>query len=1584
MAEQPPKIILSGEEHKPTPEELEKQLKELRDSVEGAQTGNTDPKKIVMASEMESLDKHRNATDEDKEIPKIITGTEEPSEEEKQKLKDGIIKTDKELGNTDPSKIVMATEMESLDKHKNPGKEKKAPAALKVAKDEKKNTTAAEAKQNPSEKKDATKDVKEGDKKGEKKKFKFDAAIIDAKQLAEAQARDVGDAKMTESKEDRSGNWLKRNITRPTVNVWKHNLFQEYFRQSKIADARKAIYESQNLYTGEDGVAATAHQEAMNAIVNRFMSEYKEDTLKESERESLDKASDQEKGALSHELKSLVQEYASNDQMDEGSFNEERKRILSEYGGDKHGRNFYADNIGDLLGIANEVRDAVKHGEKLNEMDIEINVTLGKARESLNSEAKMSSFEKMVEGVQNNKVGKLLLNPITGGILGAAAGYGIAKLFGKAGGSALGKAITFGVSGLGAGAFAAMSESARLERERNQDSRERAKGAIFDESMKRRQEFGGHTYERMPASDYLATMKSGLEKILAGERPDSETLKSLAQVEARTTLGDLKGIDLFTYNKGEVEVQRAELDLTRAMLKAELKKWHEENPQDAENPQDMLSLVTDSAKNHAEYLTTKEGGIDKQDEAFKKMKHTKVAWKFAQTAVLGAVGGALVQTGISLSEQGIASILPEGAVKNFAVNHLFHYNGRNVSALEGAYRHFFGGGPRVPTGIEHMTAIDGTEVRLPEGVDLQDNGNGTFDLLRDHDPIAKGLPIHFDDHGNMPKELQDVLKANNITWGKPDMIQGMPSTESTADYIRSHQGLTHTVHREFHYDNDTKPTDFNEGKLKWGGVGKVVSHDHFGHEVGTEGTGLDEHGNYVLDISEMTPKGSFHHGHSVDVIKAFNEGKLKMLFSASKGTQQHVFDAAQAGFKFVKVGDHIKVTIPKGNDIGKIMFAEKDHHAVFTGKYAEVVESDGFRPDGAENVKVLATAIGKGHDVITEPTVTPTIKLGIPDTWDYEVPYFMPTPRTPLERAEKFAEKKKAVSPEDAAAETEEKGEEKEFGELKAEGKEGDTVKKELKSISAEEYAALKEDLAFINKKVQAHEGIIVVKKSDLKSELARKRYDDLEHIADGKPVSFNKEELMTMGNELETNLSNSKVTTGGGSVLDKVLDLFGYQRTGKTVETPEGSVTPATIPHMLEDSPLGESGAEADPDAVPTASVAMSSSTKEALAQFDQKEKAAAIKTAPRPKAEGTPQPEAANGRTPEKVFEKFTTPDDIIAKDYLLQSDLINTFRDPWKDIEDAYENTHTPDGKLLPELQAEVESIKKIKESGKGAALENLTTTMLGYTKNTFTKLLGKKIENYKDSRTWAYAGIAKRQSDGDINPLNWNPKEFNESNIEVQNMVDWEIGEAMMTQTDLQQTVLNNLKDASEAAKKAARVAIELVTKGLKNKLSNQQLTTLGRNVRINQGVGPVAPIFDRASKEPVPASGDAAPVVPDAAPVPEPVVNASGIFEKPKNLLKEIKSLETKVAKNKASDEEKQNLELLKSPLMDKIVELSDRLGGDANLAEMLGGYGPGSAGSYDHLMLGESVGKWIINSKDQLGSIEEIVDKKLAELRTTA
>ena len=821
----------------------------------------------------------------------------------------------------------------------------------------------------------------------EREKKIYKAAVIDTSSLVEAQARDIGDHKMTESKEDRSKGWFSRTTTR----IWNHNLAQEYYRQKEITNAKKQIIESGNLYAGEEEGESARHQEAMGAIIDRFTSEYDTEMLKDEERASKEKLD----AVASAQIRELIKTYAGDPDMGKDAFKEEQTRILSSINpAYADAGKQYADN---LFQIATEVRRSVEHGQSLQSLDFDVELTLGRARESLNTESQRHTFDRVTEKLQNSRVGRFIANSPALLAIGAGA-YSLAKFAGlSALRSNVAKAFTFGGAALVAGGVAGLKESARLERERSQHTRERAKGMKFEDDAERREEMDKNRYETRPAKEYIDSLESGLAKVTAGNIETSEArniVKTLAELESRITLGDRNRADFIEYSRfDQVEQERTKLDLLRAKLKVALRNDPKVQSLSGGNFNEYLKGL---AENESTNLEDTE--VSSKDAIFKKMKHAKVAKTVATTVLLGAAAGfaaqeigAEVGSALGGHTDGFFSGLVKSGRHFFGSNHETTPTPdleKHATSLEALRRYMTGESPRMPFGHGHEMTLGpvGTHVKMPEGVEMHANPDGTYNIVRQGDVISSHEHIVFDKVGNLTPETQAALAKHDI-FSDFSLVHGTATehfTESPADYIKETAGAHNPhVHRELWYDNDTPKPHFDKNELKewWGGA---------------HNTGVDKDGNYVFDMKHMMPKGSYHADQSVDAPAEIKTPGLKMLFSMSRDTQHQPFE--------LEIKPDGTAIIPKDSEMAKLMFENVNGHAVFKGQFAEVAQSMGAAKDGAENVRILSTVVGHGLKSLDRthlvPTTIPTLRIDAPDSWDFTPPPFIPVPlaRTPLER----------------------------------------------------------------------------------------------------------------------------------------------------------------------------------------------------------------------------------------------------------------------------------------------------------------------------------------------------------------------------------------------------------------------------------------------------------------------------------------------------------------------------------------------------------------------------------------------------------
>ncbi len=811
---------------------------------------------------------------------------------------------------------------------------------------------------------------------------KLKAVIVNIDDLAEQAARDSAERTLTASKESMRGvsGFFKR--------IWTHTLAREYYRQKHVSQARGAIREKEDLYATEVGSAVKegAHEQTATALVNRFASEYDEMVHRgESRRKIGDRLEDEharsEAGSLKHEIRSLMSDYASG-KIGDDDFTEAKKQILhtvSRSEGSKEDA-MYADN---LLEIARQVKQAIEHGQKLEELDLDLDVVLGKARSSIQTEAEYNAVDRAIEFAKKTSLG-VLVNESTLAA-GVATAYGLATGLGRrVAVSRLAAWGTFGASAVVGGGVIGFAENKRLKEDRRQHAREIAQGRSYDrEKSPRREGMDKYLYEMKEAGQLSSSIRESIyTKNAEGKQETRElsaveitqALEKLADAEARIRLMDREKIDLLEYTSpAQVEQERLDLDLARAQAKVDLRKMQAAG--DLPGGQSADDLLEKLVGERMTGLAEGAGGIEERDQLFNKMKRRKVARAAVKGMGIGLVAGGVAQeVGAFFTDQqtGLIEHLVEGSNADHGA--MVH-----TTALEGLRRLIAGTLPHHP-GALHETVVNGNHFQLPEGLSAKVDGHGGFELMRGHDVIANNL--HFSPDGSVSAESAKVLAEHGITTTESmSQVAGEAHATVTAnEYLAHHENLGTHVSRGLWYDNDTpKPIfDKNELKLWWGGHGNA---------------GIDEHGNVVFSIKHMMPGGSYHHGLSANAQKLMKEGHLKMLLSLSRGTQAHPVELA--------IQTDGTIHIDPNSEIGKLFFTEQGGHAHFLGRFAEVAQTTGVR-DGTDQVNILATYEGNGvnhlHEVIHTVKNVPKTVFTEPTDYAVDPPPIIPIyGRRPLE-----------------------------------------------------------------------------------------------------------------------------------------------------------------------------------------------------------------------------------------------------------------------------------------------------------------------------------------------------------------------------------------------------------------------------------------------------------------------------------------------------------------------------------------------------------------------------------------------------------
>ena len=797
-------------------------------------------------------------------------------------------------------------------------------------------------------------------------KFSKKAGVIDTSELIEKQARYDADVAMTESKEDRDAGILKKWWSR----TWKHNLAEPYYRQKKYLESLKKINESRNRFVNEEGSTKKGTDDANDVIINRFIDDRKADMRRDGEKASTIVGNAQ--------INKLIKDFATG-AIDEATFNNQKKTVLSGVNSDySKNEQLYVDN---LLKVAQEIKDAANHGEKLADFDVDVEVTLGKAKDTIKTEAHLSKFNKVWDKFKNCKplgfpIGAMFANEATASLIGAGVYAAITKLGTSALRSKVAKWFTFGGTALVSGLIAARNERVRMDKDRAFDSIERVKGKKFEADAKRRNEMESSTYKTRGAKEIISNLSIDLSKIKSGNATPAElqnALKNLADIESRIRLGDVKKIDLVSYSRfDQVDVESYKIDDLRAEMKVALRN------QNLNFDQELSSF----AKQQGDELVSGGGGIEAQDAIFKKGKRKAVWGKFWKTAVIGA--------GVGLVAQEVVNIFPgqtDGIVSEIGkhTKSLFKGEGWNgdhlglhekTTPLLSLARWMSGEHAHVPAADLHDFPLGHDTLKLPPGVNLYPNTDGTYAFVQNGQPI-EGLD-HLkllDKDGNLDT---DVLKQHGL--GTTKIPTGGVVTGTAKEYFNAHSANMPKIHYGEWYENGTPKFDLNELRTYFGGV---------------NGTGFDADGNIVLDVSKMTSDGSWHHlvdgnDKTVDAVAEMKAGKMQMLFALSKDTQHNPIP--------IKIGTDGKIIIPKDSECFKTMWTkDANGNAFFTGKFGSVAHQIGVGKDGQPTMGVFGTLTGNGVDTLPVDTTVSNIRIDMPN--EMQVPLFAYAGnRQPLER----------------------------------------------------------------------------------------------------------------------------------------------------------------------------------------------------------------------------------------------------------------------------------------------------------------------------------------------------------------------------------------------------------------------------------------------------------------------------------------------------------------------------------------------------------------------------------------------------------
>ncbi len=950
--------------------------------------------------------------------------------------------------------------------------------------------------------------IKEEAKRSALEKIKQGVSVVNAEELAINEARRAADANMTESAKNLKG------IKGFFVKIWKHTYFDEYYRQKQVNKVTADIKNSDNIYVGRIKDAdKTAHESAMKAISDRFTSEY-EGTLSKGEEKKILDDKEPETIKAKTDIKTILDDYAMG-KIDDEVFKSEKSRIINGLKKEDllKGANTYADN---LFEIAQNARLAIEHGAKMNELDYNLNIVIGKAKSSLKTEAHFNLVDKGIDKMKKSKVGRFVSPAVLSTGVGVA--YSLSVFFGRrVMGSKAAAYASLGGSVAVSAAFAGMNESQRVALERAQRNVEVAEGSVGEAGDKRREQLDQFGY-KMESSTVLAENlrslmfekdKDGKEVLKDIKKDDLDSIiASLSEIDARKSLNVRNKIDLISYSSaGNVEKESTDLTILTARAKAELTKKIETDLKDGlpkgETLDSYLAKQTQVVENT---LLGGEKGINSLDKSFSKYKSGRIAKKMTGAVISGFIVGGAIQEGVALAKDGVHSVF-EGSLSGHAT-------------MQTPFAHAWGWATGHPTHMEMGNSVtanfNGHNFCIPEGTTMVNNPDGTINLMRGDSVISSHFLPKFDSAGNLDASSIAKLGEDGVMTSTTHQIIDSTKevTTNSKDWIHTHPGETIKVSHDSFMDQNTPMVQdpANPGHLI-GADGNEVQ-THWG---GPNGTGINENGDAVLNVSHMTSSNSFHEGISVNVPEEVKNGNVMAIIYLNGGSE---------GIP-VPVGANGDIIFDHNNPIMQQIFKpDANGHIVSHAKVIEIVQKMGLDKNGVEHVRALSALRGEGLDSIKHfiPTHEDIPYTNLAPSIKTEMPYFVPIlsrrPLGPVELGKDKGGIDKKDSGKDMGAIGSDIDKPKDDGILAPEKKEGGL------EMSQEEYDAMKDDLNMLNKKIQASEGIITLTKMDFKSLYGQKRYTDLKSIGEGIPVRFNKYELQTIGDEMEGLLSKAKVVS--------------------------------------------------------------------------------------------------------------------------------------------------------------------------------------------------------------------------------------------------------------------------------------------------------------------------------------------------------------------------------------------------------------------------------------------------------------------------
>lgn len=680
--------------------------------------------------------------------------------------------------------------------------------------------------------------------------------------LMEKRSREVAAERMNQNKDELRGvgGFFKK--------IWKHNWMAEYYRAKEIKKVKGEMIAAGSTSTqGEDAPNREGDRRLKGAILDRFLRETPGliHEVAGEWKDDLEHISLEKRTAAEQSIREAITAYVANSDFDtaEGNLTEAINRAYAEVFTDEDGnRNFEPLNIADnIKEYAREMRVQVENGIAVANLDMDFELTFGKAVTGARTEEAYTWRDKIIQKMSQSPVGRFLNETTIAAAVCAAtavasrgAQWGIRATVGAVGGG-----LVVG------GGLAAMRESQAVKRDRAEHARAMASGRTFNaENSPRRREINETTYNMLSvrnAIDNLRRINQEVSNDSANEQQVIDLLALVGGVDARINISDRDSIDLLSYSSAQdMEFERGELDILRAEAKVAARAAYDRlGLQNRFGDFDAYCLTQTSAEENG-VVATVERDIEAKDQTFEALRKRRRNGAFVKGAAMAGVAGLVFREAV----HGGSAIYQELTEDPYTPSETAFIDGltktdtMDVNGVPHEVTSKISANLKVPEGFHVVYADAPGEYQIMEGGRYDANGG----LVGGKVFIDR---VVFDkDTSHLTPESAEALKKAGFgvnDYSESSTVSSGFTTETTQnltpqEYSELHNSEFERSHRIGWADNNTKRFDHNELRLSDPKIGKD--------------------GNIRISMRGMKPHGSIMGNKHLNVPNLIKDGKMEI------------------------------------------------------------------------------------------------------------------------------------------------------------------------------------------------------------------------------------------------------------------------------------------------------------------------------------------------------------------------------------------------------------------------------------------------------------------------------------------------------------------------------------------------------------------------------------------------------------------------------------------------------------------------------------------------------------------------------------